>query len=180
MLIIISALLLIAVCKAWTFGGSIRKFALASSVGLGLGLQGMSTSAALAAEPASWNKDIMVETIKKPASSAAAPKAGDMVEIRFKGSYKGNVFDDTFKTDAPYYYRAGVGNILPGLDETVVNMKVGERLAVSFGGPLGFGEKGRPSAPGKPRIPPNAVIDYEVELVDLPGTAEDMIADIDE
>lgn len=177
MLRIVCILLLLAACSAWNLK-SAKKFALASSVGLGFALNPMTVIAA--GSPASWNKDITVETIKKPSASAAGPKAGDMVEIRFKGSYKGNVFDDTFKTDAPYYYRAGVGNILPGLDETVVNMKVGERLSVSFGGPLGFGEKGRASAPGKPRIPPNAVIDYEVELVDLPGTAEDMIADVDE
>lgn len=44
----------------------------------------------------------------------------------------------------------------------MVNMHVGDRFHVTFGGDLAFGEKGRPSAPGKPRIPPNAAVDYEV------------------
>ena len=93
---------------------------------------------------------------------------------------KGTEFDNTFKTEMPYIYRAGSERILKGLDDTVVNMKVGDRLAVSFGGDLAFGQKGRPSAPGKPRIPPMATVDYEVELVNLPGTQEDMIADVDD
>ena len=42
-------------------------------------------------------------------------------------------------------------------------MKVGDRWKLSFGGSLGF-ENGKPSAPGKPRIPPNADIDYEVHI----------------
>ena len=99
--------------------------------------------------------------------------------IRFKGSYKGNVFDDTFATESPYFYRCGVGSILKGLDDTVATMHVGDRYILQFGGDLAFGEKGRPSAPGKPRIPPNAIVDYEVELEALPGTDDDFIADVE-
>jgi hypothetical protein len=40
---------------------------------------------------------------------------------------------------------------------------------LKFGGEYAFGSKGKPSAPGKPRIPPNADVEYEVELVELPG-----------
>ena len=89
-------------------------------------------------------------------------------------------FLSTYKTELPYTYRAGVGTVLPGLDETVINMHVGDTYAVSFGGDLGFGQKGRPSAPGKPRIPPNAEIDYEVTLERLPGVGEEFIADTEE
>ena len=32
----------------------------------------------------------------------------------------------------------------------------GDRLKLKFGGELAFGEKGKQSAPGKPRIPPNS------------------------
>lgn len=59
-------------------------------------------------------------------------------------------------------------------------MHVGDRFRLQFGGDLAFGAQGRPSAPGKPRIPPNAVIDYEVELVSIPGTDDEFIADVEE
>eukprot|EP01036_Dinobryon_divergens_P038051 gene38051-49890_t len=49
-------------------------------------------------------------------------------------------------------------------------MHVRDRYHVTFGGDLAFGAKGRPSAP----------VDYEVELVELPGTGEDFIANVEE
>jgi hypothetical protein len=35
------------------------------------------------------------------------PKIGDLVSIRFKASYKGKDFDNTFETPQPYMFRAG-------------------------------------------------------------------------
>jgi FKBP-type peptidyl-prolyl cis-trans isomerase len=151
------------------------------AVALGLGAVGPMNVVHAEKVPSSWNSNIKVEVLKKGMTGDEnKPKAGDLVEVRFKGAYKGNEFDNTYKTEMPYTFRAGVGTVLPGLDETVVNMHVGETLAVSFGGDLGFGQKGRPSAPGKPRIPPNAEIEYEVTLERLPGVGDEFIADTDE
>lgn len=151
------------------------------AVALGLGAVGPMQLAHAEKAPSSWNSNIKVEVLKKGMTGDEnKPKAGDLVEVRFKGAYKGNEFDNTYKTELPYTYRAGVGTVLPGLDETVVNMHVGDTLAVTFGGDLGFGQKGRPSAPGKPRIPPNAEVDYEVTLERLPGKGDEFIADTEE
>lgn len=124
----------------------------------------------------SWNSGVQYEVVKSNPTGDMA-KVGELAAIRFKGSYKGTEFDNTFATSEPYYYRAGVGGILKGLDETIMNMHVGEVYKLKFGGDLAFGEKGKPSAPGKPRIPPNAEIEYEVEFTELPGNKEDFIAD---
>lgn len=53
---------------------------------------------------APWSADTQLEIVKGN-QDAPMPKAGDLVAIRFKGSYKGNPFDDTFSTDQPYLYR---------------------------------------------------------------------------
>lgn len=145
---------------------------------IALGLLGFN-SAVFADElkPAPWNDQIQYEVLKAAPSGAAQPKAGEMVVVRFKGSFKGTVFDDTFKTNDPYFYRAGVGTVLPGVDQTVINMKVGDKYHIQFGGDLGFGDQGRASAPGRPRIPPRATLDYEIELESLPGTGDEFIAD---
>jgi FKBP-type peptidyl-prolyl cis-trans isomerase len=58
-------------------------------------------------------------------------------------------------------FSCGVNLIVKGLDETVLNMHVGDRLHVAFGGDLSF-PNGKPQSPGRPRIPPNALVDYEV------------------
>lgn len=39
-------------------------------------------------------------------------KTGEMVVVRFRGSYKGIEFDNTFNSDQPYYYRLEVVAVL--------------------------------------------------------------------
>ena len=40
---------------------------------------------------------------------------------------------------------------------------------------LAFGSKGRPASAGKPRIPGNAIITFDVEMVGLPGKEPELI-----
>ena len=63
------------------------------------------------------------------------------------------------------------------MDETVAHMHEGDRVRIQVGGDYAFGSKGLPAAPGRPRIPPNAVIDYDIQLVQVPGYGDDIIAD---
>jgi hypothetical protein len=42
-------------------------------------------------------------------------------------------------------------------------------------GNAAFGDKGRPASPGRPRIPPNAVVTFDVEMVGLPGKEPELI-----
>lgn len=44
-------------------------------------------------------------------------------------------------------------------------MQTGDKWQLTIPGKLGFGEKGRPASPGKPRIPSNAELDFTLELV---------------
>lgn len=122
-----------------------------------------------------WSDKTQYEVVKSNPSGDQA-KTGEMVVVRFRGSYKGIEFDNTFNSDQPYYYRAGVGLIIKGVDDAIMNMHVGDRYKLKFGGDLGF-ENGKPSKPGSPRIPPKADLDYEVEFVELPGKGDDFIAD---
>ena len=42
-------------------------------------------------------------------------------------------------------------------------------------GELAFGKKGRPSSAGRPRIPGDAIVVFEVEMVGLPGKEVELI-----
>ena len=44
-----------------------------------------------------------------------------------------------------------------------------------FQGELAFGPKGRPASAGKPRIPGNAEVVFDVEIVGLPGKEPELI-----
>lgn len=103
------------------------------------------------------------------------PKAGDLIAIRFKGSYDGRVFDDIMETPEPLYYRVGAGTLIPGIDEALPLMKLGETFTLLIPGNLGFGPKGRPASAGKPRIPSNADLVYDISIVGFPGFEGDLI-----
>ena len=145
--------------------------AVGGALATGLILGGDLSPAVAALAPSSWDPNVQVEVLTKPAADAKSPKVGDMTAIRFSGTFNGNTFDDTFKTDQPYFYRAGLGSIMKGVDDAVIHLKVGEKVALRFGGDLSF-PNGKPSSPGKPRIPAGAVVDYVVELESLPGQGD--------
>jgi hypothetical protein len=54
--------------------------------------------------PAPWDSTVKYEVIKS-SGSEVVPVPGDLVTIRFRGTYKDVAFDDTFQTDEPYFYR---------------------------------------------------------------------------
>eukprot|EP01035_Chromulina_nebulosa_P018894 gene18894-24691_t len=124
---------------------------------------------------APWDNNIKYEIIKQ-SDKQDKPTPGDLITIRFKASTKGQVFDNTFVTEEPYFFRCGVGLVVKGLDESVLQMHPGDRYRLIFGGDLAFPD-GRASAPGRPRILPKAEVEYEVELIDIPGKGEDYILD---
>mmetsp|Transcript_70874 Transcript_70874/g.198706 ORF Transcript_70874/g.198706 Transcript_70874/m.198706 type:complete len:82 (-) Transcript_70874:359-604(-) len=74
----------------------------------------------------------------------------------------------------------GEGALIKGIYEVLPDMKVGEQRQLLVPGPMAFGEKGRPPSPGKPRIPPNADIDYILELSALPGKEQELLDMLDD
>jgi FKBP-type peptidyl-prolyl cis-trans isomerase len=88
---------------------------------LSLTFNGMPCNAEFQTSP--WSDKIQYEVVKSN-PSGDKPQVGEMAVVRFKGAYKGTTFDDTFSTDQPYYYRAGVGLIVKGLDDSIMNMHV--------------------------------------------------------
>lgn len=108
-------------------------------------------------------------------ASGASPKVGDLIAIRFKGSFEGRVFDDITATPEPLYYRVGGGSLIAGIDEVLPLMKLGETFELVIPGKLGFGPKGRPATAGKPRIPANAELEYQLSIVGFPGYEGDLI-----
>ena len=54
---------------------------------------------------APWTSGVEYEVVKSGPNKDLKPKIGENVAVRFKGAYKGNVFDDTFSTEQPYFYR---------------------------------------------------------------------------
>jgi FKBP-type peptidyl-prolyl cis-trans isomerase len=77
-------------------------------------------------------------------------------------SYTGKLTDGTvFDSSNSFPITIGVGRFIGGWEEGVPGMKVGERRKLTIPPNLGYKEKGSP-----PKIPGNATLVFEVELLD--------------
>jgi peptidylprolyl isomerase len=102
------------------------------------------------------------------------PRKGQRVVVLYIGKLaNGAIFDATSThTDAqhpngqPYEFQIGMGDVIPGWDEGVLNMKVGGKRRLIVPPKLGYGELGRgPIPPNTIPIPPNATLICEIELL---------------
>jgi peptidylprolyl isomerase len=93
-------------------------------------------------------------------------KAGDTVKVHYVGALtNGEEFDASKKHGTePFTFELGKGRVIKGWDEGVAGMKVGGKRKLVIPPHLGYGARG---AGGK--IPPNATLVFEVELVEVVG-----------
>lgn len=92
-------------------------------------------------------------------------EAGQDVAVHYTGWLKSNgeKFDSSLDRNEPIHFPLGRGQVIPGWDEGVSGMKVGEKRQLVIPAKLGYGETGTPGGP----IPPNADLIFDVELVDV-------------
>ncbi|NXE70563.1 FKBP3 isomerase, partial [Calcarius ornatus] len=67
------------------------------------------------------------------------------------------------KAAKPLSFKVGVGKVIRGWDEALLTMSKGEKAQLEIEPEWGYGKKGQPDA----KIPPNAKLFFEVELVDI-------------
>jgi FKBP-type peptidyl-prolyl cis-trans isomerase FklB len=95
--------------------------------------------------------------------SGAQPKPSDTVTVNYRGTLvDGTEFDSSYKRGQPASFP--VGGVIPGWTEALQLMKVGSKYQLFIPAKLAYGEQGRPG------IPPNSLLIFEVELMDVkPG-----------
>jgi FKBP-type peptidyl-prolyl cis-trans isomerase len=88
---------------------------------------------------------------------------GKIVEVHYAGWLEdGTKFDSTRDRSRPFTFRLGAGDAIKGWDEGLVGMKVGGKRQLTIPPELGFGKQGVGSV-----VPPNAVLFYEFELLEV-------------
>ena len=87
-----------------------------------------------------------------------------MVTISYVGKLEetGKVFDSSRERGAPFKCQIGVGKLIKGWDEGVVQMSLGQRALLRIPSEKGYGSRGAGSA-----IPPNANLIFDVELHEI-------------
>ncbi|CAI0396867.1 unnamed protein product [Linum tenue] len=84
----------------------------------------------------------------------------------------GQIFDSSLEKGQLYIFRVGSGQVIKGLDEGILTMKVGGKRRLYIPGQLAF-PKGLTSAPGRPRVAPNSPVVFDVSLEYIPGLEAD-------
>lgn len=93
----------------------------------------------------------------------AAPTEGSVVFVHYTGWLTdGTMFDSSMKRRKPFSFVLGAGQVIKGWDLGVASMKVGGKRQLVIPGDLAYGPMGRP-----PKIPANATLIFEVELLDI-------------
>lgn len=96
---------------------------------------------------------------------AAQPKAGQHVSVHYTGwlddgqGNAGRKFDSSVDRGQKFTFVIGVGQVIRGWDEGVMDMKVGEKRRLYIPASLGYGSRGAGAV-----IPPNAALIFDVEL----------------
>ena len=85
---------------------------------------------------------------------------GDKITVHYVGRLvDGTEFDSSYKRNQPFEFVLG-GNVIPGWNQIMLNMKVGSRWLVYIPSALAYGERSN-----GPIIGPNAVLVFDIELL---------------
>ena len=117
-----------------------------------------------------------LQYIQLEAADGPQPVAGDLVSVHYTGMLEdGTVFDSSRERGEPIVFGLGQGVVIPGWDEGIGLMSVGEQARLIIPPELGYGAAGAGDA-----IPSNATLIFDVELVSIEEGAPDAPQDVDE
>ncbi len=99
-------------------------------------------------------------TLKEGAGKS--PTALDTVKVHYRGRFPdGREFDSSYKRGEPTSFP--LGRVIKCWTEGLQRMKVGGKAQLTCPASIAYGEKGA----GGGLIPPNAVLQFEVELLEI-------------
>lgn len=108
-------------------------------------------------------KELQKEDLEKGTGPEA--KKGDKVKVHYTGRLlKTNAKFDSSVGKDPFPFTIGKGGVIKGWDQGVPGMKVGGKRKLTIPADLAYGAKGSP-----PKIPPNAALVFEIELLEVEG-----------
>lgn len=101
------------------------------------------------------------QIIQKGSGSKA--EKGKTVSVHYEGALaNGQVFDSSYKRNQPIDFALGVGQVIPGWDEGIGLLQVGDKARFVIPSHLAYGSAGAGGV-----IPPNATLIFDVELINV-------------
>ncbi|MGE8320356.1 MAG: FKBP-type peptidyl-prolyl cis-trans isomerase [Comamonas sp.] len=118
--------------------------------------------AAHAAEPVKTVSSLVYESLKD--GTGDSPKASDTVKVHYRGWFpeSGKEFDSSIARGQPIEFP--LSGVIPCWTEGVQKMKVGGKAKLTCPPAIAYGSRGAGGV-----IPPNATLNFEVELLGIKG-----------
>jgi FKBP-type peptidyl-prolyl cis-trans isomerase len=104
---------------------------------------------------------LRVQELREGSGAMAEP--GRRVRLHYVGTLEdGSVFDSSRARNQPFDVELGRGQLIKGFEEGVSGMRVGGLRRLVIPPELGYGDRGAGS-----KVPPNATLVFEVELLEV-------------
>jgi len=109
------------------------------------------------------NAGVTIERVKS-GDGERFPKKGDTISVHYTGTLAkgGKKFDSSKDRNQPFETKIGVGQVIKCWDEGMIQMSVGEKAILHCSSDFAYGSRGAGGS-----IPPNADLDFEVELLSI-------------
>ncbi|KAJ1451636.1 hypothetical protein M885DRAFT_529227 [Pelagophyceae sp. CCMP2097] len=89
------------------------------------------------------------------------PHIGQTVTVHYTGYLAtGDFFDSSRDRGKPFKFKLGAAQVIPGLDEGVAQLSIGERAKITIPSQLAYGERGFPGL-----VPRNSGLVFDLELI---------------
>lgn len=98
-----------------------------------------------------------------PGDGRTKPQHGDRVTVHYTGmlAATGRVFDSSRIKGEPFTFKVGYGKVIPGWENGLLEMSLGERCELSIPYNMGYGVRGTDS------IPSSSDLIFDVELLKI-------------
>ena len=107
------------------------------------------------------NNDLIIEILEEGSGEPAKNK--DRMTVHYTGWLTdGTKFDSSLDRGQPFVFTLGIGQVIKGWDEGVLNAKIGEKRKLTIPPSMAYGESGM-----KPAIPPNSTLIFEIEIINI-------------
>lgn len=107
--------------------------------------------------------NITIENQVVPESCSRRSVVGDYTRYHYNGTFlNGVTFDTSYQRNSTYNTYIGMGYVIAGMDQALLNVCMGERRRVTIPPHLAYGDKGAGDV-----IPPYAVLVFDIHIIDF-------------